>query len=178
MREGGFELIFQRESDNVVIKKFAFRLETVLRHRANILELRERALADVVGALQRERQVLADLLALKAEIVSDQARVQGESHTSLDLELYHKYLVWLAGEQEREVRIIEELSSLRDLRRTELVSASQQHRITEKLKESEYSEYMKDVARVEQKDLDETASNAYARGVRLAGAPVSREEEQ
>jgi flagellar export protein FliJ len=159
-----------------VIKKFAFRLETVLRHRASILELRERALADVEGALQRERQVLADLLALKAEVVSDKARVQGESHTSLDLDLYHKYLVWVADEQEREIRVIGELETLRDLRRAELVAASQQHRITEKLKEREYSEYRKDTSRAEQNDLDETASNAYARGVRLVGIPTLKEQ--
>ena len=155
-----------------MIKKFAFRLEQVLRHRANVLEMKERALAEVESALLLERARLADLLELKSEVAADLARVQGGTHAIIDLELHHRYLAWLADEQERQAGVIKELETLRDARRAELVAASLQHRITERLKERKYSEYAKEVARVEQKDLDETAGNAYARGVRLVGAPT------
>jgi flagellar FliJ protein len=152
-----------------MIKKFAFRLDQVLRHRANMLEMRERALAEVEAQLLRERKVLADLFALREDLLGEMAQMQTGPFASMERELYQQYLDWMAIEQERERRIIRELEALRDAKRAELVKASQDHRIVERLREREYEDYMIEVGRMEQGVLDEMAGNAYARGVRLYG---------
>ena len=45
-----------------MIKKFEFRLEQVLRHRANMEELKERALAEVEAQLVREQDRWSQLV--------------------------------------------------------------------------------------------------------------------
>jgi len=152
-----------------VIKKFAFRLDQVLRHRANMLEMKERALADVEVQLVAERKILSDLLDLRAELLAEMAQMQQRLFESVERDLYQQYLNWLADEQEREQRRIKELEALRDAKRAELVKASQEHRIVERLKERKRQEYMNEVARLDQNVLDEVATNAFARGIRLYG---------
>ena len=149
-----------------MIKKFEFRLEQVLRHRANMEEMKERALAEIEAQLVREQEALAGLLALKQELLDDQALVQQGAIDMIQRDLYQRYLAWISAEQERETRILRELAALRDAKRIELVLASQDRRIVEKLKERERGVYTQEVARADQQALDEVATNAFARGER------------
>jgi len=149
-----------------MIKKFTFRLEQVLKHRGNIEEMKERALADVEAQLLREEEILAGLGKLKADVLDDLAVVQQASFDGIQRELYQQYLTWLAAEQDRESRLLADLTVLRDAKRAELVKASQDRRIVEKLKEREFGTYNQQVARGDQAALDEVATNAFARGER------------
>ncbi len=149
-----------------MIKKFTFRLEQVLRHRANMEEVRERALAEVEERLARERVVLADLLGLRAEVLDGLAALQAAAFDVTQRDQYQGYLGWLATEVDREHRLLGELETLRDAKRAELVRASQDRRIVEKLKDRERGEHQNLVARLDQQALDEVATNAFARGER------------
>ncbi|MEK7475485.1 MAG: flagellar export protein FliJ [Candidatus Coatesbacteria bacterium] len=152
-----------------MIKKFQFRLEQVLRHRANLLELKERALAEVQAQLVRERQVLGGLLELKAEVLAELANLQAGEFVREERDLYQHYLDWLGEEQAREVRAISDLEALADAKRAELVGAQQDHKIVERLKERQHGTYLQDLARAEQGELDEVAGTAFARLLREAG---------
>jgi len=149
-----------------MIKQFKFRLEQLLHHRANIEEMRERALAEVEAQLVREQEVLVGLGKLKTEVLDDLATVQQGVFDGVQRDLFQQYLTWLATEQERENRILVELEALRDAKRGELVKASQDRRIVEKLKERELTAYSQQVGRLDQQALDEVATNAFARGER------------
>jgi len=149
-----------------MIKKFEFRLEQVLRHRANMEELKERALAEVEAQLVREQGVLDGLTALQTDVLNDLATLQQAAFDGVQRDLYQQYLTWLSAEQAREHRLLAELEALRDAKRAELVAASQDRRIAEKLKEREFGAYMQGVARADQQALDEVATNAFARGER------------
>lgn len=147
-----------------MIKKFAFRLERVLRHRASVVEMKERALAEVEAQLVIERRILGDLLRLRGELLGDMARLQaGRSFSGLERDLYQQYLEWLAMEQERERRVIGELEVLCEAKRAELIAASQEHRVVERLKERRREEHRGEVAHLEQNELDEVAANAFVR---------------
>lgn len=149
-----------------MIKQFRFRLERVLRHRANLLELRERALAEVEAQLVRERGVLAELLGLKAEVLGDLAGLQAAAFEAGERELYQQYLDWVGAEQDRELRLIAELEALRDAKREEVVRAQQDHKIVDRLRERQQAVYRGEVARVEQAALDEIATAKFARVAR------------
>ena len=152
-----------------MIRQFRFRLEQVLRHRANLLEMKERAHAEVQAQLVRERGVLAGLLDLKAEVLGELGKLQSGGFTGDERELYQHYIDWLGEEQSRETRAIAELENLVEAKRAELVSAQQDHRIVERLKERQHDAHLKDVARAEQGVLDEVAGTAFARILREAG---------
>ena len=157
-----------------MIRKFAFRLEQVLRHRANVMEMKERALAEVEAQLVTEQRILGSLHSMQGELLGDMARLQGgPSFSGMERDLYQQYLEWLGTEQERERRVIGELEVLREAKRAELVAASQEHRVVERLRERRQEEHRAGVAYLEQNDLDEVASNAFARQA-AGGAEAGR----
>lgn len=153
-----------------MIRKFTFRLDSVLRHRMSMKELKERELAEIEAQLIKERQVLQDLISLRDEILGSLADMQKVSFASLERELYEHYWRWLETEIHRQREHVSQAEMLRDSKLGELVRAAQDHRIVEILKEKQFSDYVKTVAKMEQAVLDEVASNAFARGMRLLGA--------
>ncbi len=158
-----------------MIKKFAFRLERVLRYRANIEVMRERELAEVEACLLRERRILGKLMDMRVELLGELARLQATPFSGLDRDLYQQYLDWLGEEVKREERTIVELVDLSGKKRAELIKASQDRRIVERLKEKRLSEHGAAVARVDQQSLDEIATNDFAREVlHVPSAPLRK----
>jgi len=153
-----------------MLKRFSFRLDTVLRHRANIRDLREREFADVEAQLVREEQVLSEFIRLQAEMLESLADLQASGFESIERELYTQYLSWLSSEIGRQRQAIADIRVLLEQKRAELVKALQEHRIAERLKERQYEGYMKEVERANQNVLDEIAGGAHVRGVRIMGA--------
>lgn len=157
-----------------MIKKFTFRLDSVLRHRMSIKELKERELGEIAAQLIKEMQVLEGLTGLREEILESLAELQRTVFAGLERDLYEHYWRWLETEIRRQREHISQVEMLRDAKRGELVRASQDHRIVEILKERQFADYVKTVAKMEQSVLDEVAANAFARGMRLLGV-VSEE---
>ena len=156
-----------------MIKRFAFRLDQVLRHRANVRDLKEREFSVVEAQLIRERGILAELLRMRGEMLDSLATLQKSGFENLERELYAQYLGWLASEVDREKAAIAEIEVLLEEKRKELVRALQDHRIVERLRERRHEDYMKELERTDQAGLDETAAGAHARGVRILGAATA-----
>lgn len=150
-----------------MIKKFSFRLDRVLRHRENLEDLRERALAEVEARLVRERAAEAALLALRDDVLGDLARLQAGAFAADDRAPYTAFLAELARQLDEQRRRIAQTEALREDKRAELVRASQDRRIVEKLKEGRRAEYLQDVGRLEQALLDEAAGMAFVRADRV-----------
>jgi len=153
-----------------MIKRFSFRLDQVLRHRASIRDLKEREFAEVEAQLLREEQILGDLKRMQGEMLDSLARIQASQFETLERELYAQYLGWLSSEVDREKQAISDIRLLLEEKRKNLVSALQEHRVVERLKERQFESYSKDLERDNQGVLDEIASGAHARGVRILGA--------
>ena len=152
-----------------MIKRFSFRLDQVLRHRASIRDLKEREFAEVEAQLLREEQILGDLKRMQGEMLDSLARIQASQFETLERELYAQYLGWLSSEVDREKQAISDIRLLLEEKRKNLVSALQEHRVVERLKERQFESYSKDLERDNQGVLDEIASGAHARGVRILG---------
>lgn len=157
-----------------MIKQFRFRLEQVLRYRTTVREMKHRALADLEAQLVRERQVLADLLGLKAELLGELAKLQEGAFAAGDRALYESYLDWMGVELEKERKTLEELEILRETKRMELVAAQQDVKAVERLKERQRTAYAGDVGRMEQGLLDEVANGAFVRALREAGNGIPK----
>jgi len=153
-----------------MIKRFSFRLDQVLRHRASIRDLKEREFAEVEAQLLREEQILGDLKRMQGEMLDSLARIQASQFETLERELYAQYLGWLSSEVDREKQAISDIRLLLEEKRKNLVNALQEHRVVERLKERQFESYNKDLERDNQGVLDEIASGAHARGVRILGA--------
>jgi flagellar FliJ protein len=153
-----------------MIKRFSFRLDQVLRHRASIRDLKEREFAEVEAQLLREEQILGDLKRMQNEMLDSLAKIQASAFETLERELYAQYLGWLSSEIEREKQAISDIRLLLEEKRKDLVRALQDHRVVERLKDHQFESYNKDLERENQGVLDEIASASHARGVRVLGA--------
>ena len=155
-----------------MIHRFTFRLEAVLRHRARLEELRERELGEIEAALAREKRVLGDLLGLRADVLADLAGRQAGDFAVADRTLYQEYLDWLTAEQERERRLIGEMEALREAKRAELVRASQEVKVVQRLKERRLTEWRGEAGAAEQALLDEIAGQGWLRAL-APGSPLT-----
>ncbi len=155
-----------------MIRRFAFRLEAVLRHRVRLEEVRERELAEIQAALVLEKQRLGDLLGLRADILQELAGRQEGALEVGDRALYQEYLDWLALEQERERRLIGDLEALHESKRQELVKASQEVKVVERLKERRLTEWRGEAGAAEQAQLDEIAGQGWLRAL-APGSPLT-----
>lgn len=153
-----------------MIKRFSFRLDQVLRHRASIRDLKEREFAEVEAQLMREELILSDLKRMQNEMLESLARIQASAFETLERELYAQYLGWLSSEIDREKQAITDIRLLLEEKRKDLVRALQDHRVVERLKTHQFETYNKDLERENQGVLDEIASGSHARGVRILGA--------
>jgi len=153
-----------------MIKRFVFRLERVLRHRATVRDLRERELADLEAAVARERAAVAALDAARDETLGDLAELQRGSFPAAERQRYQLHLGWLAGESDRARARVAQIEALRDAKRAELVRAAQDHRIVERLRERQQETHRLEAGRDGQAFLDELAGGAQARARRAAAS--------
>ncbi|MEK7766112.1 MAG: flagellar export protein FliJ [bacterium] len=144
-----------------MIKRFVFRLERVLRHRASVRDLRERE-----SALAREREAVASLVRARDGLLADLAELQRGPFPASERQRYQQHLGWLAGELDHARARAADLEALRDGKRAALVKASQEHRIVERLRERQAESHRLEAGREDQVFLDELATGAYIRAGR------------
>lgn len=143
------------------MQKFKFRLQTVLDQRKAI----EDKLLGELGELRyREQEEFAKLESLHRELKGLWQRVTSKpSCTLAELRDADAYAQALADDIKVQELTIENLRRQIDEKLAEVVEASKDRKLIEKLKEKHYKEYQREVAAVEQKFLDELASVRFAR---------------
>jgi len=145
------------------MNKFKFKLETVLKVKARIEDLRKLELREAESRRDKARlelfrwqKEIADHIRLYRE--KFQQRINPEEANN-----YHRYLTWLNRQadlaalqlQEREKEVAE--------RRQKLVEASKERKILEKLKEKAYQNYQAEQLRAEIQFLDELGTGRFIR---------------
>lgn len=146
------------------MKRFKFRLETVLRHREIVETQREQEFAEAQGRLTTQEMRLEQLRGDFARTLSERpggARgEQFDAHAIHDRERYLETLLVAIGQQERRVEaarlIVEE-------RRVLLVEAKQAREAVTRLRTHELAEYQAHVLKLEQEILDDQATLRYVR---------------
>jgi flagellar FliJ protein len=141
------------------MRRFRFSLETVLRVKRG---REDRLQLEFSGILERRAGALRDLAALEkalAEMVSGQSRKSGEALESALIAIFEMsrgaQIERIAAQHQRLLAIEFELEA----KRIELVAASRERKVLEKLEEGQREAYLEKLNREEQAFLDELAAH-------------------
>lgn len=151
------------------MKRYKFRLETVLRYRETIENLREQDFQTAQGLLigiERKRDALRD--EYRETLLGRPGGTSGENfdaHGICDRERYIETL--LAGIATQE-RILEAARIVVEEARRALVVARQAREAVTQLREKDYSAYIAQSLQLEQATLDELATLRYTREMNSA----------
>jgi flagellar FliJ protein len=154
-----------------------FQYETLLRIRKRQEDLRAMALAVARRDLHAARQQRAEITQEQQWILDAAGAAARERFDPSEVRRYYQYERHLARLRDAKDAEIQELTSVVELKRSELEEATRQKRVVEKLKERRTAAYIKYLRKVEQRALDEAATN-YAALERnsLAGRGAQKKE--
>ena len=144
---------------------FKFRLQKVLDYKQQVEDTKKQELFHLMKIFHEEEKVLIKLHELLLKKLSEfEEKQQGELDI-LELLFYSGYISRLNGEIEQQREKLKEIARQITQKREEVIAASKERRIMEKLREKKYKEFMKEESRREQKFLDEIGNNAFVRNM-------------
>lgn len=145
------------------MKKFKFKLETVLKVKIRVEELRQKELKE---AEVRREQARRQLIQRQEEVQATVANYREQFQASIDLNKandYHRFLLWLNKQVELAMQRLEQCEQEVRERRLKLMEATREKKVLEKLKEKAYEEYKAEELREEIKFLDELGTGQFFR---------------
>jgi flagellar export protein FliJ len=147
-----------------VSARFIFRLERVLDHRSRREELVRQELASAIAAVaaQQERSIAAQARA--DDELGHLRALMARSLPLAQLRAKHDDLALARLRARHEAGVVEQLETLADERRAELVRASQDREALVRLRKGAHERHRVELARVEADTLDELALRRHARG--------------
>jgi flagellar protein FliJ len=144
----------------VRLKPFEFRLQKVLDYRIRVEDQRKAELAE----LEARRTILINE---RTRLENDQARALLRMRTQefdlVDLQLTRLFVERLDRDIARKNEEIAAMEQRVLAKRQELIQASQERRVMEKLREKQEADYWLGVLRAEQKLLDEMGTTVFHR---------------
>ncbi|MGQ9524909.1 MAG: flagellar export protein FliJ [Armatimonadota bacterium] len=153
------------------MKRFAFKLESALKHR---IRLEEQAVQQLAAWRRRHAEFqnqLGRLREYRARIEAEAAEVEGDIPVSV-LQILDQHLQWLADQEDVCIRELATLALRVEEARLAVVAASTARRSLERLKERQLAEHLAEQAAEEQKQLDDYASLQTARAHTPVGASL------
>ncbi|MCM8773675.1 MAG: flagellar export protein FliJ [Candidatus Omnitrophica bacterium] len=146
--------------------EFKFRLEKVLELRKKKEEERQRELAMLKELLLREEQFLKELKEKDCKMREEISVLQAHNHKPIDIEELIRYTDYLEKLREKIISQIENIKKLiedTEKKRGELIDASKEKKIMEKLKDNQFKKFKETVDSWERKILDEIGTINYSK---------------
>lgn len=148
------------------MKKFKYRLETMLKLKEHAERERQKDHARAMGDVHRQKVKLAEIGSSRDRAVDYQRR-QVQTRLSIATMLScSRYLLKLKGETMVGREALVSLERTAEKKRQRLVDASRQRRIYERLKEKQKERYYEEIEHIEAVQLDEVALNNHAHRAR------------
>lgn len=135
---------------------FKFRLQKILEHRETIENIKKGEFAKKQSELNHEIEKL-NILQNKRNIISKQ-KTDSTNTTINELQKYSNYLFILDKQIETQVLVIEEMKKKVEEVREELIEATKDKKIIEKLKLRDYQEFLYEEKKEEEKANDQFVS--------------------
>ena len=147
------------------MKKFRFKLETLLKVTRMNKEQAQVALAMATREVEEAREQLNLYLQEMAQGHKDYAELTGEGKTiSLGrLMTFNSFFNWKREQIESQQRVIMEKQAVRQKKMQELVAVMNKLKSIEQLKEKRLQQYMAEALQEEQKQLDKIGGQLYFR---------------
>jgi flagellar FliJ protein len=153
-------------------KKFRFALQPVLDHRQRIEDEKQQVLALKRRAYEEAKGVL--------EALNDEFRAHTlalrEGHRKFaaeDLRMHYAHLQYLDRAIDAQIRFVAERQAEMERARRDVVAASKDRKVVDKLKERRRTAHVAEELRVEQIELDDGNARRHSRSVREASLEIS-----
>jgi flagellar FliJ protein len=137
------------------MKKFAFRLETLLHYRKNLEEKEQAVLFQLSSRLRRESSHLQDLQEKHQETLKELTQMRTEGASYGETSWFYLYLDRLRFEMRRSSERIRHLEQDIQEQKAVLVEASKKKKILDSLKTKEKKAFNSALDKQEQKAVDE-----------------------
>jgi flagellar FliJ protein len=148
------------------MKKFKYRLETMLKLKEHAERERQKDHARAMGDVHRQKEKLAEIGSARERAV-DYQRQQVQKHLSIVTMLScSRYLLRLKGETMLGREALTGLERTAEKKRQRLVEAARQRRIYERLREKQKERYYEEIEHTETVQLNEIALNNHAHRAR------------
>ena len=144
------------------MKKYKFKLESILGFRERIEEQLRSELSDLHHNLAEEEARVTNLERYYNE-ETDRMLERGEI-TPLELTLYNGYLSGIRTRIEDGHKIVATCTARVENKREELLEAAKEKKVLEVMKEKDHKEYHKAILKIEQRMLDEHSTNKFITG--------------
>ncbi len=136
---------------------FRFRFETLLSQRRNSEERLQKELVDARRALAVEQAALSQKKTSLRRCAQEMRRRQARRFRTAELLLYAPYLERLRHEADAQQKRVAAADRNVNRIRLALVEAMKKRKILDRLKERQHEAYLKEMARLERKFIDEVA---------------------
>lgn len=150
------------------MKKFSFRLQTVLEMREKKLEDKRREMARVISVLNEQIQIQENLIQ-RADTSRKSLENIYEGSEELDItEItnYKDYLGKMINEVKKQDTVIEHTRNVLKLKQFEVTNALKEVKILEKLKETQEKKFYQEYEYIQGKEIDDIASTRYKQHAR------------
>jgi flagellar protein FliJ len=144
------------------MKKFVFRLETLLQHRHNIEERERTKFTLIRSELQTEQGRKQALIAGQDRTREELAGIRATDCNSQEIQWCYRYLEYLVLEIKRSDERMAEIQKRLEAQKQVMIAATRDKKIIEKLKARKCREFQVALERDEQKTIDEIVVTRYA----------------
>lgn len=145
------------------MKRSRFRLQTLLNVREHVESERQRALGVSVAKTLKQQEHVRRLETEKQNLLASQRDAVSQPMSPSRMLGYSRYLLRLKREELTGREVLKALKLEEEKRRLELLVATKEKRILEKLKEKQEKEEQKVRELVETKNQDELTTNRFGR---------------
>ncbi len=138
--------------------KFVFKLQPVLNIKKQIEDSLKIQLGKAVQALEAEKELLRELESEKKRCMAEVGAEVSGGVKADKLKNYNAYISFIKQKISRQCEMVKSAQEIVDKYREELTDMMKERKMLEKLREKQYEEYLKEVKKKEQKDIDEIVS--------------------
>lgn len=145
------------------MKKYSFRLQTVLEIRDKKLEDKRREMAEVVAKLNEQQKYLEDLVSRQQNARKTLQGIyeNGKELDILEVTNYKDYIGRVFTEVKAQEEKIKQTKYLLKFKQYEVTEALKEVKVLEKLKETQEKKFYQHYEYLEAKEIDDIASTRY-----------------
>lgn len=148
------------------MKKFNFRLKKVLKHKEIVENLKKERLGKAKSELNKERDLLRKMEDQRKRAREELKERRSDRISLPETLIYEAYLERMDEEVGLQTTKAAQLSQKVKKTKEDLIQASQEKKIVEKLQERKQAEYTNELRRFEQGTSDEASVNQFNRKLR------------
>lgn len=135
---------------------FKFRMQRILEHRETLENIKKGEFGKIQTELNQQREVLESLKSKQSDILTERASKMNT--TMYELQMYNNYILELDRQMEMQMKKIEAIKIEVEKARSELIEATKDKKIIEKLKLRDYQEFLYEEKKIEEKANDQFVS--------------------